>query len=120
MFLGQPTRPHTCAEILQWFRFAKTPEGVTQNRFHQSKPTQGRSTLGLDPVAQVVAELRVKDHIALISGRLLTRGRQGPPPGAVHQETAGRACDVGHGPGPSKAVRRLWGTARDALSLAGH
>jgi hypothetical protein len=29
MFLDQSTRPYTCAKILQRFRFAQTPEGVT-------------------------------------------------------------------------------------------
>src|SRR5215813_13183933 len=118
MLLGQPARPHACAKILQRFWFTQTSEGVAQNCFHQIKHAQGRSSLCLDPVAQVFAELRVKDRIALTRARPLTRGLQGQPPYAVHQETAGRACDSGHGPAPSRAVRRLRGTVRDAPSPA--
>src|SRR2546426_608222 len=79
MLLGEPARPHACAKILQRFWFAKTSEGITQNRFHQSKHAQGSSSLCLDPVTQVFAELRVKDRIALTRTRPLTRGRQGQP-----------------------------------------
>src|SRR5262252_10445646 len=120
VLLGQSARPHTCPKILERFWFAQTSEGVTQNRFYQSQHTQGRATLCLDPVTQVFAELRVKDCIALTRTRPFTWSRQGPPPYAVHQETAGRACDAGHERVPSRAVRHFWGIARGALSPAVH
>jgi len=37
MFLGQPTRPHIGAQILQRFRFAQPPERIAYNRFDQLK-----------------------------------------------------------------------------------
>jgi hypothetical protein len=83
MFLRQPTGPDTCREGLQRFGFANTPERVTQNGFNQIKGAQGDPTSRGDPVAQIFAELWVKDRVALVWGSGLPPA---PPIAAARHE----------------------------------
>jgi hypothetical protein len=61
MFLGQPTGPDTCREVLQRFGLANTSERVMQNGLNQIEGAQCDPTIRGDPVAQIFAEFWLKE-----------------------------------------------------------
>jgi hypothetical protein len=73
VLLGQPPGPSPSGEMLEWFRFANTTKWVTQNRFDQRQRTESGPPIGLDPIAQVLAKLWMKDRLTL------DRARCAPP-----------------------------------------
>ncbi len=64
VFLSEPSRPHTGAEIFQRLRLSDAAERIAENRLDESKCTESSLAVGLDPVLQVFSEFRMKDCVA--------------------------------------------------------
>jgi hypothetical protein len=73
VFLGQPPGPSPSGEMLERFRLANATKRFTQNRFDQRQCSESGPPIGLDPIAQVLTKLWMKD------GLTLDRGRCAPP-----------------------------------------
>ena len=65
MLLGQAPGPSPSGEMLERFGFANTTKRVTENRFDQRQRTESGPPIGLDPIAQVLAKLWMKDRLTL-------------------------------------------------------
>ena len=65
VFLSQSSGPGIRCQIFQGFRLSRSTEGITQDVFDQSQRAKGNSTIGLNPIAQVFSELRVKHGLAV-------------------------------------------------------
>ena len=85
MLLCQFPGPDTGGEMFQRFGFTNTAEWIAKNRFNQIERAQCDSAVYLNPVAQILTKLWVKNRFALtwVDGPLLTGSRQARPRGAV-------------------------------------
>ena len=66
MLLGDPPRPDAGAKEFQRLRFSYALEGVSDDGFHQGENAKGRTALGLDPMAEILSELRLKHRLSLL------------------------------------------------------
>jgi len=106
VLLGDSTRPDIGAEVSYRFGLADAREGVAAHCFDQGHDLQSDTPIGLDPIAEVFAELVLEDGGAR-SGWLLTgdqaatlgsTGTRGPPhppmPSGVPEGGAERFSEI--------------------------
>lgn len=65
MFLRQTPGPCACGKVLKWFGFADAAEWIAQDGFDQVEGAQRNLSIRFHTMAQVFAELWVKNHVAL-------------------------------------------------------
>ena len=63
MFLRDSPRPHVRAKILQRLGVADSLEWVAQYGFDEIEETRGCAAFGLNPVAEILDELRMEDRL---------------------------------------------------------
>jgi hypothetical protein len=61
MLLGDPSRPHSGAQIFERFRFAEALKGFSKNLADKTKSLEGNLSIGLDPESQILDELRLRN-----------------------------------------------------------
>lgn len=64
MFLGETAGPKAGGKILERFRLADADEGITHDGLDQVEGTERHLAVSLDPVAQIVTELRLENGLA--------------------------------------------------------
>ena len=81
VLLGEPPGPDALRQMLQWLRLADSSEGILQHGLHDLDGPNRDSTIGPNPVAQILAEFPMEDGIAASPlGCTLTPPRQDPIP----------------------------------------
>lgn len=72
MLLGQSTRPRSCGEVLERFRFSDAVKWIAHDRFNEIECSEGDLSVGIDPVAEVFSKFRLEDGVpALLRHDLL-------------------------------------------------
>lgn len=69
MFLGEAAGPDAGGEILEGFGFADAGEGIAHDGLYQVEGAERHLAVSLDPVAQVVTELRLEDGLAVFTSQ---------------------------------------------------
>jgi len=79
VLLSNAPGPTAGQQVSQWLGLAHACEWVAQRRLHQIENSKRRIPFGLDPVAQVFAEFRVKNGVAAnCSTQLASPAATGP------------------------------------------
>ena len=81
VFLGDPARPASRQNELQWFRLADAVEWVFHHRFHEFQDSKSCLTISFDPELQILSKLGMEDGLPV---SLL---RQAPSPGEAFRLT---------------------------------
>ena len=61
MLLGEPSRPGSPKEMLEWFRFPNPRKRITQDRFNQIEEAKRGLPVRLDPEPEVIEKFGLKD-----------------------------------------------------------
>jgi hypothetical protein len=77
MFLSESTRPASCEYVFERLRFSDSRERIAQDAFHEFECAERNLTVGFDPIAKVLPELRVEYSLSL------NVARQVPSPGGT-------------------------------------
>lgn len=64
VLLGQSARPYPWGQVLQRFRLPDSRKRISDNGLNQIKRAQRSPPVSLNPVAEILNELRVEDSVA--------------------------------------------------------